>query len=92
MSALVVVDFTPLNKEKMQEYGASAAATIAQHGGEFIAKGQIESLAGEASHKMKAVIQFTDLEAAKRWYLSDEYQAIIPLREQGMDAKFHLVG
>jgi len=38
------------------------------------------------------VIQFPDRQAAVNWYHSAEYQAIIPLRDQGMDSVFHLVG
>jgi uncharacterized protein (DUF1330 family) len=40
---------------------------------------------------MKAVIEFPDKESAINWYNSAAYQAIIPLREQGMHSQFHLV-
>ncbi len=92
MSAFIVVDLTPADAEKLQEYGAAAAATIAQHDGEFIVKGAIEPLNGGNHRQTKVIIQFPDREAALNWYQSDEYQALIPLRDQGMDATFHLVG
>ena len=41
---------------------------------------------------LKVVIQFPDRDSAVNWYNSDAYQAIIPLRGQGMDCQFHLVG
>jgi len=48
-------------------------------------------LHGEAPHPLKAVIQFPDKESARNWYNSDAYQAIIPLRNEGMHSQFHLV-
>lgn len=38
------------------------------------------------------IIEFPDRESAKRWYESPEYQAIIPLRDSGMDSIFVLGG
>ncbi len=92
MSAFIIVDITPLNADKLKEYGAAAASTIAQYQGEFVVKGPIESLTGGEHHQNKVVIQFPDRQAAVNWYHSAEYQAIIPLRNQGMDSVFHLVG
>jgi uncharacterized protein (DUF1330 family) len=91
MSAFVVVDLTPTDPEKIREYGAAAAATVAQFEGEFVVKGAIEPLNGGSHHQTKAVIRFPDREAALNWYQSDEYQALTPLQDQGMDSTFHLV-
>lgn len=92
MSAFIVVDMTPADVERLQEYGAAAAATIARYDGEFVVKGAIEPLNGGSHHQTKVIIQFLDREAALNWYQSDDYQALIPLRDRGMDATFHLVG
>jgi len=54
-------------------------------------KGEIETLHGETTHPIKAVIQFPDKESAKNWYNCAAYQAIIPLREKGMNSQFNLV-
>jgi uncharacterized protein (DUF1330 family) len=91
MQNLVIVDLTPTNKTQLSEYSALAAETLKPFNGQFIAKGEIQVLHGEASHPIKAVIQFPDKQSAKDWYNSAAYQAIIPLREQGMDCQFHLV-
>ena len=92
MSAFIVVDMTPQNSEKLQAYGAAAAATLLQYQGEFVVKGAIESLNGGNHRQNKVIIQFPDKEAALNWYHSAEYQALIPLRDEAMDASFHLVG
>lgn len=91
MTSLVIVDLTPINKQKLGEYSALAAETLKPFNGQFIAKGEINALHGDATHPLKAVIQFPDKESAYNWYHSDAYQAIIPLREQGIKSQFHLV-
>jgi uncharacterized protein (DUF1330 family) len=91
MTSLVIVDLTPIDKTKLSEYSALAAETLKPFNGHFIAKGGIDTLHGETAHPMKAVIEFPDKESAINWYNSAAYQAIIPLREQGMHSQFHLV-
>jgi len=91
MTSLIIVDLTPIDKAKLSEYSALAAETLKPFNAHFLAKGDVEVLHGKAAHPMKAVIQFPDKESAKNWYNSAAYQAIIPLREQGMHSQFHLV-
>lgn len=91
MTCLVIVDLTPVDKALIGQYSEKAAGTLKPFNGEFIAKGEVEVLHGEASHPLKAVIQFPDKESARNWYNSDAYQAIIPLRNEGMHSQFHLV-
>ena len=91
MPTLVIVDLTPIDKTLLSEYSALAAETLKPFKGRFMAKGAIDVLHGEANHPMKVVIEFPDKDSAKGWYSSAEYQAIIPLREQGMRSQFHLV-
>jgi len=96
MPNLVIVDLTPINKKKLTEYSQQAAKTLIPFNGHFIAKGPIEILNPEkltenSDYTMKAVIEFPDKKSAQDWYNSKEYQAIIPLRKQGMKSQFHLV-
>ena len=92
MSALIIVDLTPTDKDKLSTYSAMAAETLVPYGGEFLAKAAIEALHGDAVFKMKVVIQFPDRDRAIGWYHSEAYQKIIPTRDLGMDSQFHLVG
>ncbi|GAA3917612.1 DUF1330 domain-containing protein [Litoribacillus peritrichatus] len=92
MSAYVIVGFTPKDKEKLQEYSASVPPTLAKFSGEMLAKGPIEHLHGDADHAMKVIVTFPSKDEAIAWYNSEEYQALIPTRDQGMDAKFQLIG
>ena len=92
MSAYVVVNATPLDQDKMQEYGAAAGGTIAKHGGEFVSRGPAEVLSGDSGHKVLVVIKFPSKQAASDWYHSPEYQALIPTRTEAMDSIFILGG
>lgn len=91
MTSLVIVDLTVLDNTKLAEYSAQAGETLIPYNGRFIAKGEAETLHGEPEHVMKAVIEFPDKESAKNWYFSAAYQALIPLREQGIRSCFQLV-
>lgn len=91
MSAVIVVDLSPIDKDKLQQYSAAAMPTIKSFQGEFLSKGKIQSLTSEDHHEIKALIQFPDEASAIAWYQSPEYQALIPLREQAMTASFHLI-
>ena len=44
MSALIIVDLTPTDKERLSTYSALASDTLIAYSGEFIAKGPIEVL------------------------------------------------
>ena len=92
MAALIIVDLTATDKDKLSVYSAMAADTLAPYGGEYLAKGAIEALHGEAAFQTKVVIQFSDRDSAINWYRSESYQKIIPIRDQAMESQFHLVG
>lgn len=91
MSCFVIVDLTPINPERLGQYSAQASETLKPYQGVFLAKGETEVLHGEAPHPMKALIQFPDEDSARSWYRSDAYQALIPIRNEGMNSHFHLV-
>jgi len=92
MPAYIVVDLTPINIEKLQQYSTLAAETLVPFGGEFLVKGAIEVLHGDLNQKMKVIITFPDRDNAFNWYSSAAYQAIISLRDEAMHSKFDLVG
>ena len=92
MAAFVVVLATPKDEAKLQEYGGKARETLASFGGEVAAGGPCETLYGENSHGRIVVLQFPDANTAKNWYNSADYQALIPMRKEAMDAVFVLGG
>lgn len=92
MPAYVIVGFTPTDVEKLQQYGASVPSILAKYSGEIIAKGKSEQLHGDFGFQMQIIIAFPSKEVASAWYRSDEYQALIPIRDAGMDSQFQLIG
>lgn len=92
MSAYVIAIFTPQDLDKLREYSTLAAPTIAKYSGEMLIKGQADILHGSATDTMTAVIQFPSKELAIAWYASAEYQAIISVRDAGMDSQFRVIG
>jgi len=92
MSIYITVGFNPTDKEQLQQYGASVPSSLAKYSGEILAKGPGEILHGTGRHSMQVIIAFPSRELATGWYNSDEYQALIPIRDAGMDADFVLIG
>ncbi len=72
-------------------YRSRVGATIAQYGGEVMIRGALDSVfSGNPDHDRVVALRFADLAAAKRWHDSAEYQALIPLRDQGADVELIL--
>ncbi|MGI9277042.1 MAG: DUF1330 domain-containing protein [Endozoicomonas sp.] len=92
MSAYILVRFNPTNTEYLSQYGASVPTTLAQFQGEILAKGPAQPLHGPADFQRQVVIAFPSRALAEGWYNSSDYQALIPLRDKGMDAQFTLLG
>jgi uncharacterized protein (DUF1330 family) len=92
MSAYIIVGFTPKDTDKLQQYGASVPPILAKYSGEILTKGPVEKLQGDFAHKIQVIITFPSREQALGWYNSAEYQALIPIRDQGMDSEFQLIG
>ena len=86
MSAYVIGHISIKNSEKWSEYRGKVPDTLSRHGGELVFRGQrSEVFSGEHPHTDTVVIRFPDVDAAKNWYNSTEYQVLIPLRNQAAD-------
>jgi uncharacterized protein (DUF1330 family) len=86
MAANVIGHITVKNPEKWGEYREKVPATLAPWGGEVILRGRrIAVLSGAHPYTDTVVIRFPDANAAKGWYGSPAYQALIPIREQAAE-------
>ncbi|VAW95579.1 hypothetical protein MNBD_GAMMA21-1490 [hydrothermal vent metagenome] len=86
MSAFFIATVTVKDEEKFKEYAVKSKATFDQFSAEILARGKYQGvLTGEADHQAVAIVKFKDLDTMNRWYTSDEYQALIPLRDQAAD-------
>lgn len=91
MSSYIIVESNVIDADKLAQYGQLAAPTVAKFGGKFIARGAAHPLSGNQLYSKIAVIEFANQQQAQDWYQSDEYQALIELRNQAMDCNFQLV-
>jgi uncharacterized protein (DUF1330 family) len=82
MPAYVIVEVDVTDPDQYARYRAAVPASLDAHGGRFLARGgEAALLEGEEEPNRVVVIEFSDLEAARRWYDSAEYAEPRALRE-----------
>jgi len=82
MPAYVIVETDITDPEQYEQYKAASPGAVAAGGGRFLVRGgDLAVLEGEWTPKRLVVVEFEDLEAAKRWYESSGYQEAKKLRE-----------
>ncbi len=80
-----------LDPEAYARYAAAATKAIAAHGGRALARGgRHEALEGKARAR-NVVLEFDSCDAARAYYVSDEYQAARALREGAAEIEMVLV-
>jgi len=81
MAAYILAQLDVHDPENFQRYREKVAPLVSEFGGRYLVRGgDITPLEGELSAPRLVIIEFDDREAAKRWYFSDAYQEILPLR------------
>src|ERR1700736_6920651 len=92
MSAYIVIEGVVRDKEALARYGSQATPLIKQFGGEVLAFGPWEVLFGEGAYHNGMIVRFPDKDTALAWYNSPTYQALLDIRNAGLDSRFRLVG
>ena len=82
MAAYVIVETDISDAEQYEQYKAASPGAVAAGGGRFVVRGgELAVLEGEWSPSRLVILEFEDLDAAKRWYESETYQDAKKLRE-----------
>jgi uncharacterized protein (DUF1330 family) len=82
MPAYVIVETDIHDPEQYERYKAASPGAIAAGGGRFVVRGgELAVLEGDWQPTRLVVLEFEDLEAAKRWYASEQYQEAKKLRD-----------
>ena len=82
MPAYVIVETNISDQEQYERYRDAAPASIAAHGGRYLVRGgELAVFEGEWNPTRVVVLEFPDLETAKRWYASEEYGEARKLRD-----------
>jgi uncharacterized protein (DUF1330 family) len=83
MAAYIIVDVDVKDAQAFEPYKQPTAASVAQYGGRFIVRtSEYEVLEGKWFPKRVVVLEFPNLQTAKRWYESPEYRKVLPIRLQ----------
>lgn len=81
MAAYVLAQLSISDPVTFQRYREKVAPLIERFGGRYIVRGgEVSPLEGQLADSRLVIIEFADRDAAMRWYHSEEYQEILPLR------------
>ncbi|HZQ89344.1 MAG TPA: DUF1330 domain-containing protein [Gaiellaceae bacterium] len=82
MPAYVVIETDIHDPEQYEKYKAVSPEAVAAGGGRFVVRGgETAVLEGDWSPSRIVILEFPDLETARRWYVSEGYQEAKKLRE-----------
>ena len=85
-NAYVVGQISIKDHARWVEYRDQVPATLVPWDAELVFRGQLSSvLAGSHSHTDTVVLRFPSLESANGWHSSEQYQALVALRNQAAD-------
>ncbi|MBZ9660974.1 DUF1330 domain-containing protein [Mesorhizobium sp. ESP-6-4] len=92
MPAYVISDVTIRDREAFETYRTRAAASIAAHGGRYLVRGgEVETLEGSWKPGPLIVVEFPDIEIARRWYHSGDYAAALEVRDAALSRNLILI-
>jgi uncharacterized protein (DUF1330 family) len=92
MSAFVIVEVAISDPGGYERYKPMAAESVAAHGGRYLVRGgDVESLEGPGVDGRFVVLEFADLDSARRWYDSDDYAEARAVRQAASTARAFIV-
>lgn len=90
MPAYIIVETDIHDPEQYERYKEASPGAVEGGGGRFVVRGgELAVLEGDWQPKRLVVLEFEDLDAAKRFYASPAYQEVKQLREGA--AKLNMV-
>ena len=88
MPAYVIAGIEVTDPEAYRGYTSQVPGIVERFGGKFVVRGgQAENLEGEAPRRL-IVLEFPNVERARAFYTSPEYQKIIPIRQRNAKTSF----
>jgi uncharacterized protein (DUF1330 family) len=92
MAAYVISEVEVLDEEHMREYCDLAAASIAEHGGKYLARGaDAAAVEGAATNRKVVIVEFPSMQQAKQWYTSASYARALKVRNKALDRRLIFV-
>ena len=91
MAAYMVARLDVSNLEEFVKYASQTVEMAAKYGGRYLAKGGAhEYIEGDGPSRI-VIVEFDTMDAARRWFGSEEYQAIAPIRRANATGDIVLV-
>ena len=89
MPALMIANISVVNQEKFQQYLSKTQEVARPYGAELLSRGKCDkTLTGEdRDHSLVVIVRFPSVEKLNEWHESEEYRALIPLREDAANIK-----
>ncbi|WP_029114522.1 DUF1330 domain-containing protein [Mycobacterium sp. URHB0044] len=93
MSAYVISEVEILDESAADRYRTLAAASIEEYGGQYLVRGATpDAVEGEASPGRRlVVVEFPDMDVARRWYASESYARALAHRDQALTRRLLFV-
>jgi len=92
MPAYVLVGVEWTSQEAFDAYARDVERTIEQYGGRYIvATRDVDVREGRWRPPLVVVLEFESIDAARRWYESQEYRELRGIRQRGSDSDLILV-
>ena len=85
----MIATITVKDREKFQQYFARTQEVAAAYGAELLVRGKADRLltSHDKDHGIVVIVRFPSIEKINEWIDSEEYQTLIPLRDEGTDMK-----
>ncbi|WP_169568667.1 DUF1330 domain-containing protein [Sneathiella limimaris] len=89
MPAYMVATITVTDPEQYEQYKALAPIAINKYGGEYLTRGgEMETLEGPEQTQRVVLVKFNDMDTARAFYNSPEYQRAKAAREGAATGQF----
>jgi uncharacterized protein (DUF1330 family) len=91
MSVYMLIDSKVKDRERYQQYIDQVFPIVTKYGGRYHVRGENIRAFGAWKPERIIVIEFPSEDHVRRWLTSPEYEAIVPLREEGAETQVILV-
>ncbi len=92
MTCYILAEIQINNRDRYADYEAGFLSVLQAHQGELIAVDEaLKVLEGQAFVHRTVILRFNSEAQAKTWYESEEYQALIAIRQAASQANISMI-
>ena len=92
MAAYLIVDISVRDEQTYAGYRTRVSDQIREYGGEYLVRGgKTERLEGDWNPKRLVVVRFESMEAARKWWGSEDYAELKAIRRASTDTNMIVV-